>query len=209
MRCQDTLPRGGFVSRRRLLGATLLLEGAILVLALGLRAWLDLDRDAPVDFGMPALRWGVAATLAPLAFLWWSARTGWGPVHRLHDRVLQLVRTLFAHATVIDVAVVSTLAGVGEELLFRGVLQALLTRLAGFWVGWIVASVVFGLAHMITPMYVVVVIGIGLYLGALLQGFDNLAVPIVVHALYDFVALVYLMRRALPARPSTDEKSLN
>jgi hypothetical protein len=52
----------------------------------------------------------------------------------------------------------------------------------------------FGLAHFISLMYAVLAALIGLYLGILFIAFDNLAVPVIVHALYDFVALTYLVR---------------
>ena len=47
---------------------------------------------------------------------------------------------------------------------------------------------------------------IGIYLGWLLAATDNLLVPIVAHAAYDFLALVYLLHRdrgtLLEAEPS-------
>ena len=129
------------MSRRQFLGTALVLEGAVLALAYGLRTWFDLGRDAPLRLGVVELGWGVALTTPPFAFLVWSARTSWAPLRRLNDRVLDMVRTLFQHATVIDVAIVSVLAGLGEELLFRGVLQVWLTRLADSGsVGWPRAS---------------------------------------------------------------------
>jgi len=57
---------------------------------------------------------------------------------------------------------------------------------------------------MITPTYVIVAIGIGLYLGMLVRVFDNLGVPIVVHGLYDFVALLYLLRTVRRAPPTRE-----
>ena len=57
------------------------------------------------------------------------------------------------------------------------------------------ASVLFGLGHMVTPTYAVLAGLIGLYLGALSMVFGNLLQVVVVHSLYDFVALLYLVRR--------------
>ena len=58
-----------------------------------------------------------------------------------------------------------------------------------------VASVLFGLGHLITPVYAVLAAVIGFYLGALFLATDNLLIAIVAHGLYDFVALLYLIRR--------------
>ncbi|MEM7235479.1 MAG: CPBP family intramembrane glutamic endopeptidase, partial [Planctomycetota bacterium] len=55
----------------------------------------------------------------------------------------------------------------------------------------------FALLHALTPAYFFIAFAISAYLGWLLHETENLAVPIVVHTLYDFVALTILRRRAL------------
>ena len=52
----------------------------------------------------------------------------------------------------------------------------------------------FGAVHLITGTYGIIAAAIGLYLGLLWVASGNLLVPIVTHAAYDFVALVYLLR---------------
>jgi membrane protease YdiL (CAAX protease family) len=95
----------------------------------------------------------------------------------------------------LDLAVISALAGLGEEMLFRGVVQTLIERASGSpWLAVAAASVLFGLAHPITRTYAVLAALIGVYLGWLFLANGNLLVPIVAHAAYDFVALVYLLR---------------
>jgi membrane protease YdiL (CAAX protease family) len=78
-------------------------------------------------------------------------------------------------------------------MLFRGVFQAVLSRWAGTAVGLALASALFGLLHAITFTYAVLAGLAGAYLGALWLWTDNLLVSILVHALYDFVLLVYLI----------------
>ena len=95
-------------------------------------------------------------------------------------------------------------------MLFRGVIQAAVAREIGgphgIWVGLLIAAMLFGLLHSITPTYAFLAGLIGLYLGGLWVACDNLLVPITVHALYDFVVLVYLVKmrevgqRARPTR---------
>ena len=69
----------------------------------------------------------------------------------------------------------------------------------GVWVGLAVASVLFGLAHAITVSYVLLAALMGLYLGWLWIATGNLLVPIMAHAGYDFLALVYLVKIRRPS----------
>jgi membrane protease YdiL (CAAX protease family) len=82
-------------------------------------------------------------------------------------------------------------AGIGEEMLFRGVLQYELVSRWGPVVGVGVASVVFGALHAVTPLYAVLAGIASVYFGALYLVTDNLAVPIACHAFYDVCALMY------------------
>ena len=87
-------------------------------------------------------------------------------------------------------------AGVGEEVLFRGFLQGALGQWLGTGPGLVLASVVFGAAHPVTPAYVLIASVIGVYLGGLWLVSGNLLVPMLAHGLYDFVALLMLLRCA-------------
>jgi membrane protease YdiL (CAAX protease family) len=105
---------------------------------------------------------------------------------------------LFADLSLLQLAAISLAAGFGEELLFRGVLQSSLSdRLGppwGIWAGLLFASVIFGMCHWLTFTYALLATLIGVYLGTLLLVTENLLAPIVSHALYDFVALIYMVR---------------
>ena len=96
------------------------------------------------------------------------------------------LRPLFSGVGPRDVVVISAAAGVGEELLFRGALQAEL--------GLAAASVTFGLLHIggrdtATFGVWVMVMGAGLGWLAMLTG--GLLAPIVAHAAYDAAAIAY------------------
>ena len=99
----------------------------------------------------------------------------------------------------IDMVLIAALAGLGEEVFFRGVMQTALAGSVGVWAAVALASVVFGLAHFLTLTYAVYATVIGVYLGALLIVSGNLLVPILAHAVYDLLALVYLVYVRLPA----------
>lgn len=84
---------------------------------------------------------------------------------------------------------------VGEELLFRGVVQGELKRALGPAGAIAGASALFGLLHYIagtgTPterlVYVVIAALLGIGLGAMYEYTDNLVVPILVHGAYNAV----------------------
>ncbi len=87
------------------------------------------------------------------------------------------------------------LAGVGEEMLFRGVFQAAFEFWSDSpWVALALASVVFGLMHAVTGGYVVLATLMGAFLGWLWLINGNLLTVVVAHGLYDFLALLYLLR---------------
>src|SRR5207302_1463392 len=116
-------------------------------------------------------------------------------LHPIKQFVDEVVKPLFRKCTLFDLALIALLAGAGEELLFRGTLQPLFVGWLGdLWAGLILASILFGLAHLITPTYAVLASLVGLYLGWFAHQFDNLVEVILAHALYDFVGLVYLVR---------------
>jgi uncharacterized protein len=94
---------------------------------------------------------------------------------------------------VLDLLLISALAGIGEEVLFRGVLQPLFGGLIGDVAAVIVVAVLFGAVHPVSFAYAVFAAGVGLYLGAIQLWLGNLFVPAAVHGLYDFVALVFLL----------------
>lgn len=180
--------------RRRLLGAAIGLEAGVLVLA-GLAAWLlrvplgDSLRLTPATAA-----WVVAFTVPLAGAMWLMATVEWRPFARLRRAVEALTNLPFVDARVVDLVLISLLAGVGEEALFRGVLQEALSRWSTPLLGLVVASLLFGLAHLITPTYAAVATLLGAYLGVLYLRFDNLVIPMGVHGLYDLAALIYLRR---------------
>lgn len=182
-------------SPRPALGLIIAFEGGlgivavILALLFGLSPWLDLD------FGMDGWSAGLLATIPLLLILWLFVNAGSSWARELHVFVRDKVVPLFASTPGWGIMLVALAAGIGEELLFRGVIQTGLESLTGPWGGLIIASVLFGLVHAMTRAYFIATTIIGLYLGLLYQWTGNLLVPIVVHFLYDWVALQYYVSK--------------
>jgi uncharacterized protein len=183
-----------------------LFEGGLVLVAWCLGLLLDRPPWAQIDWSAAALGWGLLATL-PLALgLLVITRYPLGPFKALNDFVRQWVLPLFATCTTWQIAVISLLAGLGEEALFRGVVQAGIEQLSGApWLALAIASALFGLAHAVTATYAILAGLIGVYLGWIWLETGNLLVPIVTHAVYDFVALVYLLGPT--RRPTADDTS--
>lgn len=174
------------------------IEGAIALVAGGLAWLLGVPlRDQLPEFGGPltaAVTRGVIATAPMLAIFWWLVHSDRPSLRELHAQVDRLIGEMFPRASLGQLALVAALAGVGEELLFRGVLQTVF----GWWttpmLGVAITSVLFGMAHALSKVYFILATVIGFYLGGLTWYFNDLAAPIVAHGVYDFVALVYLSR---------------
>ena len=112
-------------------------------------------------------------------------------------RVDSLVRNLFwqhmGHLKLWQLALIAALAGIGEELFFRGLIQLWLSQSLDVWVAVLISSLIFGLAHAITPTYFVLTFVVSLYFGWLFVHTGNLIVPIAVHALYDFFVFLFVL----------------
>ncbi len=94
----------------------------------------------------------------------------------------------FEDLTIPSILLLAISAGVGEELLFRGVLQPHL----GLWV----TSLLFGLAHPLSSWYVGYAALAGLILGGIAEYTGALLAPIVCHAVIDGVLLILARRWA-------------
>lgn len=173
-------------------------EGGIALIAVFL-AWLFGVplRDQIPKLGIPlflAVGRGLAATVPMLVAFWWLVHSDRPTLRQLRHQVDRLMSEMFPNASVGQLALIATLAGVGEELLFRGVLQTILSWWSTPIVGIVITGFLFGLAHALSRIYFLLAAVIGLYLGGLAWYFNDLIAPITAHGVYDFVALVYLCR---------------
>lgn len=196
-------PARPHLDRRTLLLVAAAVEGGLAVLALALCAWSGLD-----PLGAARLSWKAAAAALPaclplLGGLALALRSPWRPLAQLREEIDGIVRPVFAESRLPDMALIALLAGLGEELLFRGWLQGLLARELGLWPALLAASAVFGLAHFLSAGYALYAALTGLYLGIIYQATGNLYVVAAVHALYDFIALVILTRWPGVGRPGS------
>jgi len=198
-----------------ILGAVV--EGGLVILALAL-AWLGLsDRSQPLErmlegwsyWRIPLLS-GLAATIPMLGYLllfhYWTPNF-LRPMQRFVDLKL---KPIFRGASLLEMLVLSLMAGFGEELFFRWCLQGGITQILFPWVGVAnaiaigvaVASILFGACHWVNSAYGITTILVGIYLGMLMVWTGSWLVPAIAHALFDFAAMIYIART--PVRKSLD-----
>lgn len=170
-------------------------EAGLALLAVGLGRVLGVSPLAQLEPGWPAFLWGVLATPPLLIALIWVLKRPVGRLRRLVDFVVGELGPTLAGRSAAELALLAGFAGLGEELLFRGVVQAGLARLVPNPLALFSASVLFGLAHFATSTYAVVAGLMGLYLGGLFLVQGSLLAPVVTHALYDLVALLLVVHR--------------
>src|SRR5438046_5609231 len=94
-------------------------------------------------FDLVDVLWGLAATLPMLALFFLCLRRPVGPLRTIQKFCDDVLRPLLAPCTLLDLAGISVLAGLGEEMLFRGVFQSAFERYTGSaLLGLTLASVV-------------------------------------------------------------------
>lgn len=200
-----------------LLWVGILIEGgmAALALTIGLSGFFAANQDIRnIDgaFCKEALVWGAIGTVPLLIYLslfhFWTP-SPMKPMKRFVETHLQ---PMFRASTLLELIILSLMAGIAEELLFRwciqgGIdswLQPQLGGSAALFIALISSSLIFGICHWVNPSYGISTMIIGLYLGILMAHFENWLVPAVTHALFDFVALYYIAR-VLPSPNSLSE----
>ena len=182
------------MDRKTLLLITLFVEGGLFLLGLLLMGGSGV---LPSRFSLSWNATGYALLFCIPMFvaLYIAVVSRWKLLSRLKDELDEKVMPIFANCKTIDLALIAFLAGTSEELLFRGWLQGALISKVGVIVGILGASAIFGFAHYLSLTYAVYAGLTGIYLGAIYQTTGNLYIVMAIHALYDFVALVYLVRR--------------
>ncbi|MFV0446078.1 MAG: lysostaphin resistance A-like protein [Planctomycetaceae bacterium] len=190
-------------SRRGFLNLAAVFEGATLGIGVLLGWWSGTLTSSALRFPWADVGWGVLAVV-PMLSLLVVARD-------LRRQVREMMGAALAQCTWYDLIALALLAGLGEEVLFRGVLEPWIGRWDP-WFGLLLANILFGLAHAVSPNYFLFAALIGVYFSLLNRGWPgwggslgqpNLLRPILAHALYDLIAFVVIVRdyhrTALPA----------
>ena len=171
-----------------------LVELSLLVVAAGLALVTNTAMVEQLEIDARIVVLGIVGTLPLRVMLLWLMRTSWPPVTEIRGIVEEFIEPMLGRMSVVQMLVLSIAAGVGEEFLFRGFLQVWLSGLLDPVAGIVIASLLFGTCHLITPAYGILAAVIGGYLGILMIYTGSIWPPVIAHALYDFIALILLFK---------------
>lgn len=176
-------------------------QGGLCLLGLALAYWQGVE--LAWDWNPPSIARGVLLVIPMAILLWWMVKADWSPLKELRDTLVHRFGPILRQCTLVDLAYVSLLAGVSEEVLFRGAIQNLLLAW-GLLAAIVGTNLLFGLCHAASRVYFVYAFLAGCYL-TWVAGVpeQNLSPAVVTHGVYDFLALIVIRHLAASADEST------
>ncbi|VAX35696.1 hypothetical protein MNBD_PLANCTO02-1873 [hydrothermal vent metagenome] len=188
------------LNRVQFLNMGAFVEGGVILLALFLAWVFDVDWQAFLHWDMKAAAWSMGGLLPMLLLFFFLHRFPIGSMLKVKRFLIDVLGPSLSTCRWYELLILAGLAGLSEELLFRGVLQPWFENIggetAGHSLGVIGSNILFGLVHAVTITYAILASLMGIYLSLLLDisGERNLIIPVIVHALYDFVAFLVISK---------------
>jgi membrane protease YdiL (CAAX protease family) len=170
-------------------------EGSLIIIAIILGYVTQINPFAFLSLSETAFALGIIGTI-PLCFLFMSLQhVNIQAIQQIRKLLLETLCPYLIKRHWSELLLLALIAGVSEEILFRGFLQPWLESFFSITTSLILSNIVFALLHAITPTYAILAMLMGLYLGLSLDisGERYLLIPIVIHSLYDFFAFVLLL----------------
>ncbi len=166
-------------------------EGGMLLVAFALGFLMKVHPTAELQWSWKSFGIGILATVPMLLLLVASFLSKSNGLNQIRIFLRDLLGPMLDRCRLIDIIFLSLMAGICEEVLFRGFLFQWARGInATFAIMFV--NVLFGLAHAITPLYAWLAGLTGLYLTAImsLESKPNLLIPITAHSAYDLVAFL-------------------
>ncbi|NOS72979.1 MAG: CPBP family intramembrane metalloprotease [Methyloglobulus sp.] len=173
-----------------------LFEAALILVAVIL-GWLSgINPFATLHYSETAILYGILGTIPLFLLFLLLEQISTESVATIRHFLLETLGSALHRHHWADLFMLAAIAGISEEILFRGVIQPWMESSWGITAGLIGSNILFGLVHAITPLYTILAVLVGIYLGLSLDygGDRNLLTPIIIHGLYDFLAFLALMR---------------
>ncbi|MDD2767606.1 MAG: CPBP family intramembrane metalloprotease [Methylococcus sp.] len=169
-----------------------LFEGALLLLAFGFGSLAGIDPLGSLGFGSAGWLYGMAGTLPLVLLFHLIYKSGAAGLYEIRRALIEKLGPFLAACGVGELLYLGFLAGITEEVLFRGFFQPWFEANWGWLGGLVFSNLVFALVHWVSPLYALLAGLTGVYLGLSLDsaGERNLLVPILIHSLYDVVAFL-------------------
>jgi len=170
---------------------------ASLILVAMLLGWLaNINPFVNIHLSKASVFYGVIGTMPLFLMFLALERIERHSVAQIRQFLLKTLGPCLQRYNWLNLFILAAVAGISEEILFRGVIQPWLELSWGAMVGLLVSNLLFGLVHSVTPLYSILAALVGVYLGLSMdfQGERNLLTPIIIHTLYDFLAFLALIR---------------
>ncbi len=177
------------LSHSQFLTMVALFEGGLLAAAF-LGGWIaDCPPTATLHWSLEDFGLGLLATVPMLVMLAICALSRSQAMLKVRAFQRDTVGHLLDQCHWYDIVLLALLAGVCEEVLFRGFLYLWLARFNPF-IAVLLSNLAFGAAHAATQLYFFLAAFLGLYLTALIavDPSPNLLIPITAHTIYDIAA---------------------
>lgn len=171
-------------------------EGSLIVVAIVLGWIADIDPFANIMFSERAVFYGFIGTIPLFVFFVALYQIQIDAFQQIKRTLLETLAPSMHRYHWTDLFILGAIAGITEEILFRGVIQPWMESTWGMTEGLIASSIIFGLVHAVTPLYALLATLVGIYLGLSMDygGQRNLLNPIIIHGLYDFLAFLVIVR---------------
>ena len=171
-------------------------EGSLILVAVVLGWVAGINPFAEIHFSESAVAYGLMGTLPLFVILLAFYQFQFDSVQEIHRILNDTLGPSMHRYHWTDLLVLAAIAGIAEEILFRGVIQPWIESSWGMMAGLIGSNIIFGLVHAVTPLYAVLAGLVGIYMGIFLDVGEqrNLLTPIVIHGVYDFLAFIIILR---------------
>ena len=193
--------------RHQFLNFSGMVLGGLALVAIGLGWAVEIDPLSKFSWSWRACGCGLVGTLPLFVLFAGVYRLPIGAFRTIRKFLTTELAPSLAVLTWFDLIFLAMLTGIAEELFFRGLLEPWMTSSRFPWTGRVASSLLFGMAHVVTPTYGLMTFVAGYYLSWLMTWVDppNLLVPIVAHAVYDyggFLIIIWLHRRDAAQSPN-------
>jgi membrane protease YdiL (CAAX protease family) len=116
------------------------------------------------------------------------------PIPKSFGDILAQLQPIFKNMNIAQILILSLMAGIGEEVFFRGFLQTWLSGFIGIELAILIGAIGFGLLHFASIGYFVITTMIGLALGTAYYLTGSLLLVMVWHSVYDVIAIWVISR---------------
>jgi membrane protease YdiL (CAAX protease family) len=167
-------------------------EGSMILLAYGLGWMVSIDPFAQISLSLLPFALGLLGTIPLYLLFAFLYSFPLQDMQTIKQFLMEKLGPFLSSCRWTELLYLGLLAGISEEILFRGFLQAWFEREWGWLGGIVFSNLIFALVHWITPLYGLLAGLTGVYLGLALDFTNdrNLLIPITIHVIYDFLAFL-------------------